>query len=173
MKKITAAALLLCAAFLSGCDALTRVPELTPAPAVYVTAAPPAGDKVSVGAATPLPEQTAEAPDAVTPPPAAEATPEPQTDAATPEPGTTAAPVEPGTYTYQSGKGQWTLQLREEGIFTLTDPDGGIHTGEGWTTEADGTVSCGPTDIAGTDFAYADGTSRWIVTGSACRPVTP
>ncbi|MBR6113821.1 MAG: hypothetical protein IKQ10_01430, partial [Oscillospiraceae bacterium] len=93
---------------------------------------------------------------------------------ATPTPaGPTATPVRAGTYTYNVTKGTWKLQLRDDGLFVLTDPDGNQHSGEGWLTEPDGTVSCGPTDIYEADFAFAAGCSRWKISGKSCKPVKP
>ena len=95
-------------------------------------------------------------------------TPEP-TEAPTPTP---APPVPAGTYTYvDADGGEWKLELRDDGLFTITDPDGKPHTGEGWSTAADGSVHCGPTDIYFAPFAYNGGCSRWSVTGSTCQPL--
>ncbi len=134
-------------------------PEPTAAPTAVPTAAP---------TAAPTEEPTAEPTPEPTPEPTSEPTPEPTAE---PSPaGPTPTPVAPGNYTYASPKGTWTVQLRADGLFTLVDPDGGLHTGEGWVTEADGTVTCGPTDIYFEEFAFNGGCSRWIVTGTECRP---
>ena len=85
---------------------------------------------------------------------------------------THAHPVPAGTYTYvDADGGEWKLELRDDGLFTITDPDGKPHTGEGWSTAADGSVHCGPTDIYFAPFAYNGGCSRWSVTGSTCQPL--
>ena len=98
--------------------------------------------------------------------PTAEPTPEP-TEAPTPAP-----PVPAGTYTYvDADGGEWKLELRNDGLFTITDPDGKPHTGEGWSTAADGSVHCGPTDIYFAPFAFNGGCSRWKISGNTCTPL--
>ena len=100
--------------------------------------------------------------------PTAEPTPEP-TEAPTPTP---APPVPAGTYTYvDADGGEWKLELRNDGLFTITDPDGKPHTGEGWSTAADGSVHCGPTDIYFAPFAFNGGCSRWKISGNTCTPL--
>ena len=54
----------------------------------------------------------------------------------------------------------------------VTGPEGTQHSGESWITEADGTVTCGPTDIWEEDFSLSYGTSRWKISGKTCKPVT-
>ena len=100
--------------------------------------------------------------------PTAEPTPEPM-EAPTPTP---APPVPAGTYTYvDADGGEWKLELRNDGLFTITDPDGKPHTGEGWSTAADGSVHCGPTDIYFAPFAFNGGCSRWKISGNTCTPL--
>ena len=143
----------------------------------------------------PVPESTATPTEAPTPEPTAApestATPAP-TEAPTPTPTPTAAPTaestpEPaavsdpynlipggaGVYTYSAGeKEEWTLSLKENGLFTLTDPEGHHHTGEGWTLNEDGTVTCGPTDIYEAAFSFDGGCSRWgFLAGNRCLPL--
>ena len=109
---------------------------------------------------TAAPTLTPEPTEAPTPTPTAEPTPTP------------APPVPAGTYSYvDADGGEWKLELRDDGLFTITDPDGKPHTGEGWSTAADGSVHCGPTDIYFAPFAYNGGCSRWSVTGSTCQPL--
>ena len=109
---------------------------------------------------TAAPTLTPEPTEAPTPTPTAEPTPTP------------APPVPAGTYSYVDTDGsEWKLELRDDGLFTITDPDGKPHTGEGWSTAADGSVHCGPTDIYFAPFAYNGGCSRWSVTGSTCQPL--
>jgi hypothetical protein len=87
--------------------------------------------------------------------------------------GPTAPPAQPGKYTYSGPDGKWTLTLRNDGLFVLTDPKGFQHPGESWITEDDGTVTCGPTDIYDAEFAFALGCSRWTISGKTCKPVMP
>ena len=145
--KRAAAALLIAMLFtLSACGAPAQ-PEATPIP----TEAP-----------TPTPVPTAVPTETPAP------TPTP-TEAPTP---TSAPPVPAGVYIYRDAAGgEWRLELRDNGLFTITDPDGRPHTGEGWATAADGTVECGPTDIYFAPFAYNGGCSRWSVTGKSCTPL--
>lgn len=84
-----------------------------------------------------------------------------------------ARPARPGgTYTYvDADGGEWKLELRNDGLFTITDPDGKPHTGEGWSTAADGSVHCGPTDIYFAPFAFNGGCSRWKISGNTCTPL--
>ena len=70
-----------------------------------------------------------------------------------------------------AGVGEWKLELRNDGLFTITDPDGKPHTGEGWSTAADGSVHCGPTDIYFAPFAFNGGCSRWKISGNTCTPL--
>ena len=95
----------------------------------------------------------------------------PAPTAAEPTP-TPAPPVPAGTYTYvDADGGEWKLELRDDGLFTITDPDGKPHTGEGWSTAADGSVHCGPTDIYFAPFAFNGGCSRWKISGNTCTPL--
>ena len=116
---------------------------------------------------TPTPEPTA------TPTPAPTETPEPTAEPTPAEPTPTPAPPVPaGTYTYvDADGGEWKLELRNDGLFTITDPDGKPHTGEGWSTAADGSVHCGPTDIYFAPFAFNGGCSRWKISGNTCTPL--
>ena len=138
----------------------------------------PEVDEPEAPAGEPVPEDEVDLTEP-TEAPTPEPTPEP-TEAPTPEPtpeptpaGPTPTPVAAGTYTYEGPKGKWTVDLRDDGLFTLTDPEGRFHTGEGWVTEADGTVTCGPTDIYFEEFAFNGGCSRWSVSGKKCTPVIP
>ncbi len=74
---------------------------------------------------------------------------------------------------YKGPDGTWKLQLREDGIFIITDPDGLPHSGEGWDTDPDGNALCGPTDIYFAEFAFGGGCSRWTISGKSCAPVMP
>ena len=144
-RKLSAAALLIAALLvLSACGAKTA-PEATPVPTEAPTAAP-----TETPAPTEAPEPTEE-----------------------PTPSPTPAPEVPaGVYTYYDADGgEWRLELRGDGLFTITDPDGKPHTGEGWSTAADGAVECGPTDIYFAPFAYNGGCSRWSVSGKSCTPL--
>ena len=160
--------LLLAAAFLSGCGSAARTeePAATAAPTQAPTAAPTA-TPTQAPTSTPIPTPI--------PTPVPTPTPEPTpTEAPTPTPtpeGPTPTPVAPGKYTYSVLDGTWTLQLRKDGLFVLTDPAGMQHAGESWITEPDGTVTCGPTDIWEQEFAFAGGCSRWTISGKTCQPV--
>ena len=166
-KRLAAAVLIAALGILSACGAPaaslptsepTAVPTLTPEP----TEAP-----------TPTPTPTPTAEPTPTPTPTPSPTPEPTAEPTPAEPTPTPAPPVPaGTYSYvDADGGEWKLELRDDGLFTITDPDGKPHTGEGWSTAADGSVHCGPTDIYFAPFAYNGGCSRWSVTGSACQPL--
>lgn len=166
--------LILTAAVLNGCGtsqsaespaaAETAVPTSSPASTSPPTAVPSA-EPSDTPAPTPIPTPVP----TPTPSPVPTLTPIP-TSAPTPE-GPAADPVEPGKYTYRSAKGKWTLSLRADGLFVLTDPNGVQHPGESWITEDDGTVTCGPTDIYDAEFAFAGGCSRWMISGKNCEPV--
>ena len=147
---------------LSACGG-TPAPAPTAAPTEAPTAAPTEAPTPEPTEA-PTPEPTA----APTPTPAPTEEPAP-TEAPTPEPPA-AEPVPAGTYVWKSPDGEWRVQLRDDGLFTLTDPNGGIHTGEGWDTDPDGTVICGPTDIYSESFAFNGGCSRWVIEGKTCHP---
>ena len=110
---------------------------------------------------------------AETPTPTPTETPEPTAEPTPAEPTPTPAPPVPaGTYTYvDADGGEWKLELRNDGLFTITDPDGKPHTGEGWSTAADGSVHCGPTDIYFAPFAFNGGCSRWKISGNTCTPL--
>lgn len=166
-RKLSAAALLTAALLvLSACGAETA-PEATPVPTEAPAAAPtetPAPTEVPTPAPSPTPTA------APTETPAPTDTPEP-TEEPTPSP-TPAPEVPAGVYTYYDADGgEWRLELRGDGLFTITDPDGKPHTGEGWSTAADGAVECGPTDIYFAPFAYNGGCSRWSVSGKSCTPL--
>lgn len=180
MKKAIIALVLLAALCLCGCGGKA--------------AAEPAASPVPVETASPAPtaEPTPEPTEEPTPEPTAEPTPEP-TPEATMEPisDPTAEPVVepeepaevavlcvfpgPGSYTYKiSSKEEWKVQLRDDGLFTLIDPSGHVHTGEGWEENPDGTVTCGPTDIYMESFAFDGGCSRWVFSkGNQCEPLKP
>ena len=145
-KRLAAAVLIAALGILSACGT-SAAPETTPLPTSEPTAVP---------TAEPTPEPT----EAPTP-----------TPTATPVP-TPAPPVPAGTYTYvDADGGEWKLELRNDGLFTITDPDGKPHTGEGWSTAADGSVHCGPTDIYFAPFAFNGGCSRWKISGNTCTPL--
>ena len=166
-RKLSAAALLSAALLvLSACGAETA-PEATPVPTKAPTAAP-TETPAPTEAPTPTPSPTPTA--APTETPAPTEAPEP-TEEPTPSP-TPAPEVPAGVYTYYDADGgEWRLELRGDGLFTITDPDGKPHTGEGWSTAADGAVECGPTDIYFAPFAYNGGCSRWSVSGKNCTPL--
>lgn len=158
--------LLAAALVLAGCSAAGTGAGETAPPAARLTAAPAGETAAPPATAQAAPEPTAE--------PAASLAPEPAGESGDTSATAEAVPaVAAGTYTYDSPEGTWKLQLRADGLFTLTGPDGMPHTGEGWITEADGTVSCGPTDIYDEDFAFNGGCSRWSIAGSGCVPVIP
>ena len=147
-KCLAAAVLIAALGVLSACGASAAAPL----PTSGTTAAP-----------TPTPAPTAE------PTPAPTETPAPTAAEPTPTP---APPVPAGTYTYvDADGGEWKLELRDDGLFTITDPDGKPHTGEGWSTAADGSVHCGPTDIYFAPFAFNGGCSRWKISGNTCTPL--
>lgn len=166
-RKLSAVALLIAALLvLSACGAKTA-PEATPVPTEAPTAAP-TETPAPTEAPTPTPSPTPTA--APTETPAPTEAPEP-TEEPTPSP-TPAPEVPAGVYTYYDADGgEWRLELRGDGLFTITDPDGKPHTGEGWSTAADGAVECGPTDIYFAPFAYNGGCSRWSVSGKSCTPL--
>ncbi len=115
--------------------------------------------------AVPAPPETA---------PAASSAPEAAAvPAETPAPSPTAAPeVRPGSYSYYADDaGSWTLNLKDNGTFSLLHGDK-IYNGEGWITNFDGTVTTGPTEAAGAaPFFDEFGSSVWAVSGSTCTPV--
>ena len=170
-KRLAAAVLIAALGILSACGAPaaslptsepTAAPTLTPEPTEAPTPTP---------TEAPTPTPTAEP--TPTPTPTPSPTPEPTAEPTPAEPTPTPAPPVPaGTYSYvDADGGEWKLELRDDGLFTITDPDGKPHTGEGWSTAADGSVHCGPTDIYFAPFAYNGGCSRWSVTGSTCQPL--
>ena len=159
-KCLAAAALIAALGVLSACGASAAAPLPTSGP----TAAP---TETPAPTAEPTPAPT-EAP-TPTPTPAPTETPAPTAAEPTPTP---APPVPAGTYTYvDADGGEWKLELRDDGLFTITDPDGKPHTGEGWSTAADGSVHCGPTDIYFAPFAFNGGCSRWKISGNTCTPL--
>ena len=158
-KCLAAAVLIAALGVLSACGASAAAPLPTSGP----TAAP---TETPAPTAEPTPAPT-EAP-TPTPTPAPTETPAPTAAEPTPTP---APPVPAGTYTYvDADGGEWKLELRDDGLFTITDPDGKPHTGEGWSTAADGSVHCGPTDIYFAPFAFNGGCSRWKISGNTCTP---
>ena len=159
-KCLAAAVLIAALGVLSACGASAAVPLPTSGP----TAAP---TETPAPTAEPTPAPT-EAP-TPTPTPAPTETPAPTAAEPTPTP---APPVPAGTYTYvDADGGEWKLELRDDGLFTITDPDRKPHTGEGWSTAADGSVHCGPTDIYFAPFAFNGGCSRWKISGNTCTPL--
>lgn len=159
-KCLAAAVLIAALGVLSACGASAAAPLPTSGP----TAAP---TETPAPTAEPTPAPT-EAP-TPTPTPAPTETPAPTAAEPTPTP---APPVPAGTYTYvDADGGEWKLELRDDGLFTITDPDGKPHTGEGWSTAADGSVHCGPTDIYFAPFAFNGGCSRWKISGNTCKPL--
>ena len=160
-KRLAAAVLIAALGILSACGA-SAAPEATPLPTSEPTAAP---------TLTPAPTPAPTATPAPTPAPTETPEPTPEPPPAEPPP-TPAPPVPAGTYTYADADGgEWKLELRDDGLFTITDPDGKPHTGEGWSTAADGSVHCGPTDIYFAPFAFNGGCSRWKISGSTCTPL--
>ena len=149
MKKalFTLAALCICLLF-TGCgskDAPSEPAEIPTPP--MTTALPTATDAETVGEATPQPS---------TQPVMADTT------------------VAPGVYTYETADSLGTLTLRETGPYTLQKEGDAPHTGEAWAPEADGTVSCGPTDLWTESFADANGCSRWVLyVDGRCEPLIP
>lgn len=107
--------------------------------------------------------------------PAPELTPEPSAQPETvPPAGEPASPVSPGSYIYDDGAALWTLTLRADGPYTLRKEGDAPHTGESWTENADGTVSCSPTDLWAEPFADGDGCTRWVLySDGRCQPVFP
>ena len=162
-KRLAAAVLIAALGILSACGT-SAAPETTPLPTSEPTAVPTAEP---TEAPTPTPTATP------TPTPAPTETPEPTAEPTPAEPTPTPAPPVPaGTYTYvDADGGEWKLELRNDGLFTITDPDGKPHTGEGWSTAADGSVHCGPTDIYFAPFAFNGGCSRWKISGNTCTPL--
>ena len=183
MKRYTIPLMLLvAAALLCGCGSPSRAEETAPesAPAAVETTAPTAPPTTApTEAPTEAPRETPKETPKETPLPTPIPTPTPtavptHTPLPTPTPapeGPTPTPVAPGKYTYSVLDGTWTLQLRGDGLFVLTDPAGQQHSGESWITEPDGTVTCGPTDIWEEEFAFAGGCSRWSISGKNCKPV--
>lgn len=166
-KRLAAAILIAALGILSACGT-SAAPETTPLPTSEPTAVPTAGPTPEpTEAPTPTPTATP------TPTPAPTETPEPTAEPTPAEPTPTPAPPVPaGTYTYvDADGGEWKLELRNDGLFTITDPDGKPHTGEGWSTAADGSVHCGPTDIYFAPFAFNGGCSRWKISGNTCTPL--
>ena len=168
---VAAALVLALSLAFAGCGKSAAAPAPTAAPTAAPTEAPtpePTAAPTEAPTPEPTPEPTAAPTPVPTPEPTEAPTPEP-----TEEPGPTATPVAAGVYIWDGPDGEWKVALRDDGIFTLTDPDGTPHTGEGWSTEADGTVVCGPTDIYFESFAFNGGCSRWSVSGKKCTPVMP
>ena len=166
-KRLAAAILIAALGILSACGT-SAAPETTPLPTSEPTAVPTAEPTPEpTEAPTPTPTATP------TPTPAPTETPEPTAEPTPAEPTPTPAPPVPaGTYTYvDADGGEWKLELRNDGLFTITDPDGKPHTGEGWSTAADGSVHCGPTDIYFAPFAFNGGCSRWKISAKVHRSV--
>ena len=171
-KCLAAAVLIAALGVLSACGASAAAPLPTSGPTAAPTETPtptaeptPAPTEAPTPTPTPAPTETP----APTPTPAPTETPAPTAAEPTPTP---APPVPAGTYTYvDADGGEWKLELRDDGLFTITDPDGKPHTGEGWSTAADGSVHCGPTDIYFAPFAFNGGCSRWKISGNTCTPL--
>lgn len=125
-----------------------------------------------------------EPPSAVTAPTTPEASPAPT---ATPTPAPTIPPeptgepaaepvadVAAGSYVYDDGASLWTLTLRDTGPYTLQREGDVPHTGESWTVNGDGTVSCSPTDLWTEPFADSYGCTSWVVySDGRCEPLLP
>ena len=165
-KCLAAAVLIAALGVLSACGASTAAPLPTSGPTAAPTETPaPTAEPTPAPTEAPTPTPTPEP----TETPAPTETPEPTPAEPTPTP---APPVPAGTYTYvDADGGEWKLELRDDGLFTITDPDGKPHTGEGWSTAADGSVHCGPTDIYFAPFAFNGGCSRWKISGNTCTPL--
>ena len=122
------------------------------------------------------PSETAEIP---TPPmttalPTATAAPEEAAAQPSAQPAMADTTVAAGVYTYETADALWTLTLRDTGPYTLQKEGDTPHTGEAWAPEADGTVSCGPTDLWTESFADANGCSRWVLyVNGRCEPLIP
>lgn len=165
-KCLAAAVLIAALGVLSACGASAAAPLPTSGPTAAATETPaPTAEPTPAPTEAPTPTPTPEP----TETPAPTETPEPTPAEPTPTP---APPVPAGTYTYvDADGGEWKLELRDDGLFTITDPDGKPHTGEGWSTAADGSVHCGPTDIYFAPFAFNGGCSRWKISGNTCTPL--
>lgn len=165
-KCLAAAVLIAALGVLSACGASTAAPLPTSGPTAAPTETPaPTAEPTPAPTEAPTPTPTP----APTKTPAPTETPAPTAAEPTPTP---APPVPAGTYTYvDADGGEWKLELRDDGLFTITDPDGKPHTGEGWSTAADGSVHCGPTDIYFAPFAFNGGCSRWKISGNTCTPL--
>ena len=177
-KCLAAAVLIAALGVLSACGASAAVPLPTSGPTAAPTETPtPTAEPTPAPTEAPTPTPTPAPTEAPTPTPTPEPT-ETPAPTETPEPTpaeptpTPAPPVPAGTYTYvDADGGEWKLELRDDGLFTITDPDGKPHTGEGWSTAADGSVHCGPTDIYFAPFAFNGGCSRWKISGNTCTPL--
>ena len=177
-KCLAAAVLIAALGVLSACGASAAAPLPTSGPTAAPTETPtPTAEPTPAPTEAPTPTPTPAPTEAPTPTPTPEPT-ETPAPTETPEPTpaeptpTPAPPVPAGTYTYvDADGGEWKLELRDDGLFTITDPDGKPHTGEGWSTAADGSVHCGPTDIYFAPFAFNGGCSRWKISGNTCTPL--
>ena len=81
--------------------------------------------------------------------------------------------VPSGEYRWVDENGStWVLSLKENGLFAVIAPDG-IHNGEGWSTQSDGTVITGGTDAAGSSAIFDEfGCSVWRIIGAdGCEPI--
>jgi len=159
MKKSVFVLLAVFCLLLSGCGKGEDTPAAEiPTPPV-TTAIPTAAT------AEPAAAEAATAAPAVTAEPSA---------APTEAPEAAAAHAGPGTYTYTAADGVWTLTLRDSGPYTLQKAGDFPHTGESWAVNADGTVSCGPTDLWTEAFADGEGCTRWtLYADGRCEPVFP
>lgn len=167
-KRLAAAILIAALGILSACGT-SAAPETTPLPTSEPTAVPDGGADARNRWKRPRPRRPRRR--RPHPPRRKRRSPTAEPTPAEPTP-TPAPPVPAGTYTYvDADGGEWKLELRNDGLFTITDPDGKPHTGEGWSTAADGSVHCGPTDIYFAPFAFNGGCSRWKISGNTCTPL--
>ena len=159
MKKVLLAmtALLLCL-LLCGCGGKDAPSQPAEIPTPPVTTELPTATAAPAGEVAAQPSTE----------PAEEATAQPSAESAAMADTTVAA----GVYTYETADTVWTLTLRESGPYTLQKAGDIPHTGEVWVAEADGTVSCGPTDLWNESFADANGCSRWVLyLDGRCEPM--
>ena len=128
-------------------------------------------DAPSEPAEIPTPPMTTALPTATAGEPVAEAVAD-ATAQPSAEPVMAETTVAAGVYTYETADALWTLTLRDNGPYTLQKEGDTPHTGEAWVPEADGTVSCGPTDLWTESFADANGCSRWVLyPDGRCEPL--
>lgn len=176
MKKriLTLTAALAVLTFSAACFAACSAPSGAAAPAVTAVTAAPAPAETAAPAAETAPATAAPAAEtpAPTAAPAASDGPSPSVVAKT------AIGGRAGTFTFDEGGTVWTLTLRENGTYTLqearADKTTALHTGESWLVNADGSVTCGPTDIWKASFSVNDGGSEWVLySDGTCSPIIP